>query len=111
MPCHGDHNEDGGLGFADDLDTRREEQIKVPRMFSVIMLNDDFTPMEFVIDILVRHFGKEPEVAVAIMMEVHEKGKGIAGVYTREMAETKIVKVLDEARKEGYPFMMTMQPN
>ena len=78
--------------------------IKKPPMFKVILLNDDFTPMDFVVDILKRFFRKEDGDAVRIMLDVHTKGSGVCGVYTREIAETKVELVTQCARRSNHPL-------
>jgi ATP-dependent Clp protease adaptor protein ClpS len=76
----------------------------------VLLHNDDFTTMDFVVDILVRFFHKAPTEAAQVMLEVHVKGVGVAGVYTREVAEAKIDQVTAAAEAEGYPLLLTMEP-
>jgi Uncharacterized conserved protein len=89
--------------FTVDLDVRE------PRRFRVLLHNDDYTTMEFVIDILIGIFEKGVDEATAIMLAVHEKGLGICGVYTEEMAETKVAQVHDRARKAGFPLRCSME--
>ena len=84
--------------------TKPKPKLKAPKMFKVILLNDDFTPMDFVILILQKYFAKTPQQATEIMMQVHKKGAGIAGVYTYEIAETKSYQVNDFARSQEYPL-------
>lgn len=83
--------------------------VKPPHNYKVIMYNDDFTTMEFVVDILVRIFHKNMEEATIIMLDVHKKGKGIAGIYPYDMAKTKVARALREAREYGFPFKMTVE--
>jgi len=78
-------------------------------MYKVIMLNDDFTPMDFVVYLLKTYFNKPQEEASKIMIEVHKKGSGICGVFTYEIAETKIYKVLDISRKNGHPLQCILE--
>src|SRR5512135_1301409 len=77
---------------------------KRPRLFHVVLLNDDYTTMEFVVQVLESVFDKGPAEAYRIMMEVHTRGRGVCGAYTYEVAETKVETVHDLARSEGYPL-------
>jgi ATP-dependent Clp protease adaptor protein ClpS len=79
--------------------------------YQVVMHNDDYTTMEFVVAMLMKHFHKPPAEALHIMLLVHHKGAGIAGVYTRDVAETKVAEVIDEARQEGMPLLLTVEPH
>lgn len=91
--------------------TREETKIKVkePKKYSVIMENDDFTTMEFVIDVLVNIFNKDNSEANKIMMDVHSKGRGVVGVYPYDIAVTKVSIAMDMAKEEGFPFMITIE--
>jgi ATP-dependent Clp protease adaptor protein ClpS len=89
--------------YALDLDLRE------PRLFRVLLHNDDYTTMDFVIEILMEIFGKSLEEATAVMLAVHEKGMGQCGVYTEEVAETKVAQVHDKARKAGFPLRCSME--
>lgn len=89
--------------FTVDLDVRE------PRRYRVLLHNDDYTTMEFVIDILIGIFDKGFDEATAIMLAVHEKGLGVCGVYTEEVAETKVAQVHDRARKAGFPLRCSME--
>ena len=82
---------------------------KKPSMYKVIMLNDDYTPMEFVVHVLIRFFAKNPEEANKIMLHVHHRGVGVCGVYTFEVAETKVTQVMDFARKHQHPLQCTLE--
>ncbi|WP_161881397.1 ATP-dependent Clp protease adapter ClpS [Deinococcus alpinitundrae] len=81
-----------------------------PRLYRVLLLNDDYTPMEFVVMVLGRYFRKSAADAETIMLAVHRKGQGVAGVYTREVAETKVAQVTQHARREGYPLRVVAEP-
>lgn len=80
-----------------------------PPMYKVVMLNDDFTPMEFVIEVLVRYFGMAQDRATATMLEVHNRGRAVCGVFTREVAETKVMQVNDLARQNQHPLLCMME--
>jgi ATP-dependent Clp protease adaptor protein ClpS len=82
---------------------------KKPAMYKVLMLNDDYTPMEFVVHILERFFNKNREEATRIMMHVHRRGVGVCGVYTYEVAETKVTQVMDFARQHQHPLQCTLE--
>jgi len=90
--------------------TETRPRTEVPRRFRVLLHNDDFTSMEFVVEVLVRHFRKGITEANRIMLEVHHRGTGVAGVFTRDVAETKITRVTDDARDRGFPLLLTMEP-
>ena len=85
------------------------EATKEPSLFKVMLLNDDFTPMDFVILVLKRFFGKTDEQATKIMLDVHKKGAGIAGVYTLELAEMKVMQVSQLARSQQHPLKCTLE--
>ena len=101
---------DSGTGV-DLLDREKEKhKVKPPSKYKVVFHNDDFTPMDFVVIALVAIFRKSTEEAFGIMMNVHEKGRGIAGgPYSKEIAETKVVKVMDFARQNGHPLKATFE--
>ncbi|WP_231119034.1 ATP-dependent Clp protease adapter ClpS [Oecophyllibacter saccharovorans] len=80
-----------------------------PSMYKVIMLNDDYTPMDFVVDVLRRYFGKNAAAANAIMLEIHNRGSSVCGIYTYEVAETKVTQVMDEARRNQHPLQCTLE--
>jgi ATP-dependent Clp protease adaptor protein ClpS len=88
---------------------RADEQIKEPALFNVVLLNDDYTPMQFVIDVLETLFQKSPSEAYRVMMQVHLNGRGIAGVYPWEVAETKVDSLLTLARDAGHPLQATIE--
>ena len=85
-------------------------QIKKPPLYKVILLNDDYTPMEFVVRVLERYFHKSREEATRIMLQVHQKGMGICGVFTREVAETKVRQVMLFAAESQHPLQCSMEP-
>ena len=80
-----------------------------PPMYKVVLLNDDFTPMDFVVHVLERFFGKNREEAMEIMMHVHRRGVGVCGVFTYEVAETKVTQVMDLARQNQHPLQCTIE--
>jgi ATP-dependent Clp protease adaptor protein ClpS len=82
---------------------------KQPPLYQVLLLNDDYTPMEFVVDVLERFFGLNRPNATRIMLEVHTRGRGVCGVYTYEIAETKVAQVLTYARDHQHPLMCTLE--
>ena len=92
-----------------DLVTKTKPKTKKPSLYKVLLLNDDYTPMEFVVFVLERFFAKGREEATRIMLHVHHKGVGICGVYTYEIAETKVAQVMDLARQHGHPLQCTME--
>jgi ATP-dependent Clp protease adaptor protein ClpS len=89
--------------------TRTRTHTKRPHMYRVLLLNDDYTPMEFVISILQAFFNKDPQEATQIMLQVHHNGVGECGVYTYEIAETKVSQVMDHARKNQHPLQCIME--
>ena len=103
----------GRFDFDDELDSTLDEQqdrkTQRPRRFKVLLHNDDYTSMDYVVDILIRHFRKSSAEAIHIMLQVHHKGLGVAGVYPKEVAETKVEEVTQEARAEGMPLMLTVE--
>ncbi len=92
-----------------DLEIISELSLKYPKKYKVLILNDDYTSMEFVIDILINIFYKSYEEAQNIMLEIHKKDKGVCGVYTHEIAETKIMQVHKKARENGFPLRAEME--
>lgn len=98
-----DPNEESGVA------TKTRPATKKPSLYRVLLLNDDYTPMEFVVEVLVRIFRKTPEDAATIMLHVHQNGVGMCGVYTYEVAETKVAQVMDAARRGQHPLQCTME--
>jgi len=94
-----------GTGVA----TRTRTQTKKPSLYRVLLLNDDYTPMEFVVYVLERFFNKTRDEATTIMLHVHQNGVGVCGVFTYEVAETKVAQVLDLARRNEHPLQCTME--
>ena len=100
-------NDAGGPGTA--VITKTKPQTKRPNLYRVLLLNDDYTPMEFVIHVLERFFNKDREAATRIMLHVHNNGIGECGIYTYEVAETKVTQVMDFARKHQHPLQCVME--
>ena len=89
---------------------RTKQETKKPELFRVLLLNDDYTTMDFVVDVLETIFNKPPAEAYRIMMAVHTQGKGLCGLYPHEVAETKVSAVVERARANGFPLMAAMEP-
>lgn len=90
--------------------TRSQSQTRTPPLYKVLLLNDDYTPMDFVVEVLMRFFGKSELEAVRVMLEVHHAGAGVAGVYAFEIAETKVAQVMNAAQEAEHPLQCTMEP-
>ena len=95
----------------EELEVDRETRLEEPPMYQVYLINDDYTPMEFVVDILMTVFRKSQEESTEIMLLVHHQGKGLCGVYTYEVAETKVDTVHELAEESGYPLRSVMERN
>jgi ATP-dependent Clp protease adaptor protein ClpS len=105
-------DDDGGgddLGRGTTVVTRTKPKTKKPSMYRVLLLNDDYSPMEFVVHVLERFFHKTAEEATRIMLHVHQNGVGECGVYTYEVAETKVVQVMDLAKQHQHPLQCVME--
>jgi ATP-dependent Clp protease adaptor protein ClpS len=105
-------NDDGKSGSGNTgtgIVTKTRPKTKKPSLYKVLLLNDDYTPMEFVVHILERFFNKNREEATRIMMHVHRRGVGVCGVYTYEVAETKVTQVMDFARQHQHPLQCTLE--
>jgi ATP-dependent Clp protease adaptor protein ClpS len=89
---------------------RTKQETKKPELFKVLLLNDDYTTMDFVIEVLESIFHKQPAEAFRIMMAVHTQGKGLCGTYPHEVAETKVDTVMERARDNGFPLRAAMEP-
>ena len=90
-------------------DTEEKQELKPPSMYKVIINNDDYTPMDFVIEVLMRFFKMDQERATDTMLQVHYKGKAVCGVYSAEIAETKVVQVNQYARENQHPLLCSME--
>ncbi len=89
---------------------RVPQKVKPPQMHQVVMLNDDFTPMEFVVVVIQEFFNKDRETATQIMLKIHLDGRGVCGVYSRDIAATKVDQVMDAARQAGHPLQCISEP-
>ena len=111
--CAGDDDDNRRPRRGGDNDTgiivEERTRTKKPSMYKVIMLNDDYTPMEFVVHVLRKLFNKSSEDATRIMLHIHQKGVGVCGVYTYEVAETKVQGVMDLARQNQHPLQCTLE--
>lgn len=103
----GDDEDDGRAGTA--IVTKTKPRTKRPNLYRVLLLNDDYTPMEFVVHVLERFFNKNREDATRIMLHVHQNGVGECGIFTYEVAETKVTQVMDFARKHQHPLQCVME--
>ncbi|HAR43508.1 MAG TPA: ATP-dependent Clp protease adapter ClpS [Bdellovibrionales bacterium] len=113
------HYRPGQIIYASTKTTQPERSVAVeegrpklshPPKFAVLLLNDDYTTMEFVVEVLKRFFGKKEEDAMQVMLSVHHSGKGLAGIYSRDIAETKASQVQEYARGHGFPLLCTVEP-
>jgi ATP-dependent Clp protease adaptor protein ClpS len=102
---------DGGTdtGVRSTVIAKTKPKTQKPSMYRVLILNDDYTPMEFVVYVLEQFFNKSREDATRIMLHVHQHGVGVCGVYTYEVAETKVAQVVDAARRHQHPLQCTME--
>ena len=101
-------HDDGDANVA--TETKKKEQLKKPPLYRVLFHNDNYTTMEFVVWVLLSVFHKSESDAVSIMLNVHRNGAGVAGVYTREVAETKVNKVQQLAKEQEYPLKLSLEP-
>ena len=97
--------QDGGLLVAEST-----PKLKQPPMFRVLLLNDDYTPMEFVVVMIQEYFSKDMETATQIMLKIHLEGRGVCGVYSKDVAATKVDQVLEAAHKAGHPLQCVSEP-
>jgi len=104
-----DNGKRGTEGPGTGVIVKAKPKTKKPSMYKVLMLNDDYTPMEFVVHILERFFSKSRQEATRIMLHVHRRGVGICGVFTYEVAETKVTQVMDFARQHQHPLQCTLE--
>lgn len=105
-----DHNHSPNTNDGQGLVTEEAKpKLKRPRLYKVLLLNDDYTPMEFVVHVLEQFFGMNREKATQVMLHVHTRGKGVCGVYTHDIAETKVAQVNDYSREHQHPLMCTLE--
>ena len=102
---HGPHDDEGQIGLA----TKARAKPKKPSQYKVLLLNDDYTPMEFVVMVLKRFFRMDLEQATRVMLQVHQHGVGVCGVFPYEIAETKVNQVMDFARENQHPLQCTLE--
>ena len=109
LMAENDRDDDDSRGNGTAVITRTKAKTKKPSLYKVLLLNDDYTPMEFVVYVLERFFGMDLDQATRVMLHVHQKGVGVCGVYTFEVAETKVTQVMDFAREHQHPLQCTME--
>jgi len=105
----GGKDQAGGGDTGTGVITRTQSETKKPALYKVLMLNDDYTPMEFVVHVLQRFFKMGIEDATRVMLHVHQKGVGVCGVFTYEVAETKVTQVMDFAKQHQHPLQCTVE--
>ncbi|MEM1008780.1 MAG: ATP-dependent Clp protease adaptor ClpS [Myxococcota bacterium] len=106
--CHEPSRPD--LVHEEGIEILEREETKTPRLYRVILHNDDYTTRTFVVEVLMRFFRKAGAEANQIMLKAHQTGKAVVALYTKDIAETKVQQVTEYARKEGFPLLMTMEP-
>ena len=99
-----DHHDDGGLAVQE-----ARPKLKQPPLYKVVLLNDDYTPMDFVVEVLETFFSMDRPKATQIMLHVHTRGKGVCGVFTREIAETKVMQVNEYSRENRHPLLCDLE--
>ena len=99
-----EHHPDGGIAVQE-----ARPKLKLPALYKVVLNNDDYTPMDFVVEILENFFSMNVEAATRIMLDVHKSGKGICGIFSREIAETKVAQVNNYSRENQHPLLCTME--
>ena len=102
-------NEDSSEGEGSLAVAEQKPELKRPQMYRVVLLNDDYTPMEFVVLVLKRFFNMDIDQATRVMLHVHQKGVGVCGTFSYEVAETKVTQVMDFARKNDHPLQCTLE--
>ena len=107
--ANGDQNNNNNEDFQRGLLLDTKPKTKKPSMYNVLLLNDDYTPMEFVIEVLEKFFQKNREEATQIMLHVHQRGVGVCGIYAYDLAETKAMQVMNYARKYEHPLQVQLE--
>jgi ATP-dependent Clp protease adaptor protein ClpS len=107
--CAANEGGDGDNSVESGVATKVKPKIKKPSLYKVLLLNDDYTPMEFVVHVLQRFFRMSVEQATQVMLHVHQKGVGVCGVFTYEVAETKVSQVMDFSKKHQHPLQCTLE--
>ncbi len=102
-------DDDAGRDAATGVVTRTRAETRKPSLYKVLMLNDDYTPMEFVVHVLQRFFRMSLEDATRVMLHVHQRGVGVCGIFTYEVAETKVTQVMDFAKQHQHPLQCTLE--
>ena len=110
IPRNPDHQPPVPSDGASVVLERQAQRVQPPRMYQVVLLNDDFTPMEFVVLVLQEYFNKDRETATQIMLRIHLEGRGVCGVFTHDIASTKVDLVLQAARHHGHPLQCVAEP-
>lgn len=106
MSKHPEESQQDAVAVVDESQPKRDE----PRSFAVVFINDDYSTMDFVVEVLTRFFKKDPQEAVQIMLQIHHEGKGVAGIYHLQIAETKVAQVHEYARLKGFPLRCALEP-
>lgn len=104
-----EHHDDHDHGDSQLATAKAKPQLKRPPMYRVVLMNDDYTPMDFVVEVLMIFFGMDQEKATQVMLAVHTQGKGVCGVYTRDVAETKAAQVNQYARENKHPLLCEVE--
>jgi ATP-dependent Clp protease adaptor protein ClpS len=110
QPRKGDPGPPQGPGGDQEVDVEERQKTAIPKRYKVIFHNDDYTTMEYVVEVLRRFFHKSETEALHVMLTVHKKGQAVAGVYPRDVAETKVAEVMRDARDRGHPLLLTTEP-
>ena len=105
-----DRKSGGGPAGDEQVLTRKKRKVARPKRWKVLLHNDDYTTMDFVVEVLVQHFKKSQAEAMHVMLQVHQKGVGTAGIYPRDVAETKVSDVMGEARAQNMPLQVSAEP-